>query len=765
MALNNISVKVCGNPDSNSGFVPLLLFNSPSFAVEDQFYVGFDNCSYFFSMKVETTQTVYKLIKNNVKSYGASRAGSLVISFSIPKGYKLEGGYTPYDVLTQLKEEFLKRCMTCKDPSKESYEYKPGRVDQHILDEKIKKFTIAPANMPHRVMNPSGSIGYIVRPESDIEKFFHDTKYPELQLYKELIVAESVNNSNYTPITNIQIPRPIVYTLVVDGIQKGQGYSDIDAPIVIASGNMGDPYYNHKTVKFSIRDLLDKNVLPVEGIEIDSIEEKIIVNTTTWVKPKVRKFFVRIIPGDYENDILITSNLLQISKPDGVIKLQDDFSFTLTGQQISYIASQQIKVSIKQNEKYLYEKAVFSNDELRVTVKKKQKITGEQGRVIGGQRDISHPPIMSSPVIDIKLVLPNFKIFKDSRRLPINVLSRSERPNSEEIRSTTKVDFVETNNQYVGHLYIPTDYQEHNYYIGFETPNNRYFSSKSINFNQKGNELCIDSFDKQPKSLFDRIPFIVVACTVLLLTFLIGSVTGHIAHDSLNRMFITKDSIPANQEDDPQTSSVIGNNRISKDDAVSFLTNVRDGFKSRKDISFDEIDEYFNYYVENEYVVSTVDKESFDSKICNQIKDYHSLKDAIVTGDIVKLKDYIEYYKKNEFYILSQHAEIITSLLEKEDNINSFMTDDYASVKSFVDLMKYINNTPAHTSTPTPTPTPEFKCDKCNYEARNSNDLQNHKRRNHPDRFTCTICPGGNTWFRTNDELEAHMKTKHNVER
>ena len=140
MALNNISVKVCGNPDSNSGFIPLLLFNSPSFTVEDQFYVGFDNCSYFFSVKVETNQTVYKLIKNNVKSYGASRAGSLVISFSIPKGYKLEGGYTPYDVLTQLKEEFLKRCMICKDPSNESYEYKTGRVDQHILDDIINKF-------------------------------------------------------------------------------------------------------------------------------------------------------------------------------------------------------------------------------------------------------------------------------------------------------------------------------------------------------------------------------------------------------------------------------------------------------------------------------------------------------------------------------------------------------------------------------------------------------------------------------------------------
>ena len=112
MALNKcIAVKICGNPDSNSGFTPIFLFNSPSFSIEDEFYVGFDNCSFFYTIRTTNTQTIYKLVKNNVRSYGASRAGSLVIAFSIPKGYALGNGYTPYDVLSKLKDTFLERCM------------------------------------------------------------------------------------------------------------------------------------------------------------------------------------------------------------------------------------------------------------------------------------------------------------------------------------------------------------------------------------------------------------------------------------------------------------------------------------------------------------------------------------------------------------------------------------------------------------------------------------------------------------------------------
>lgn len=96
MAYNhNISVKVCGNPESSGGFGPILLLNNPSFVVEDQFYVGFDKNSFFFTITTYQTQTVYKLVKNNVRSSGAFRAGSLVIAISIPKNTNWREGTLP----------------------------------------------------------------------------------------------------------------------------------------------------------------------------------------------------------------------------------------------------------------------------------------------------------------------------------------------------------------------------------------------------------------------------------------------------------------------------------------------------------------------------------------------------------------------------------------------------------------------------------------------------------------------------------------------
>lgn len=35
--INQISLKVCGNPDANGGFQPMVIFNSPSIEIKDNF--------------------------------------------------------------------------------------------------------------------------------------------------------------------------------------------------------------------------------------------------------------------------------------------------------------------------------------------------------------------------------------------------------------------------------------------------------------------------------------------------------------------------------------------------------------------------------------------------------------------------------------------------------------------------------------------------------------------------------------------------------
>ena len=59
--INQISLKVCGNPDANSGFQTMAIFNSPSIEIKDNFYTGFDANSYFFTIKIEKNCWVVSL--------------------------------------------------------------------------------------------------------------------------------------------------------------------------------------------------------------------------------------------------------------------------------------------------------------------------------------------------------------------------------------------------------------------------------------------------------------------------------------------------------------------------------------------------------------------------------------------------------------------------------------------------------------------------------------------------------------------------------
>ena len=298
MAYNhNISVKVCGNPESSGGFGPILLLNNPSFVVEDQFYVGFDKNSFFFTITTQPTQTVYKLVKNNVRSSGAFRIGSLVIAISIPKNYKLEGGYTPYDVLCALKDEFLKKCMTCKDPVRETYEYNAGKIDGHVLDEVVGKFTLTRFRTPDRVMTPNGPVGYIVETEEKIKELFQDVNYPEFDKFKEVVVATAVHTTSYVPISNIQIPRPKKYDLFVDGQWK-RSCSNLNEKIPVECPNKSPLYYEELSWEFSIQDL--KDGVRHEGVVLDTVQERVDVNTYSWGKPKKKKVSLAIFPKEYE---------------------------------------------------------------------------------------------------------------------------------------------------------------------------------------------------------------------------------------------------------------------------------------------------------------------------------------------------------------------------------------------------------------------------------------------------------------------------------
>ncbi len=361
-----ISVRVYGNPSSNNGYQPIVLFNSPQFALAYQVYGGIQQNSYFFTFKVEPTQTIFRLVKNNVHSKGASREGTLFIAISIPKGYKLAGGLSPYDVLIRLKDKFIESCMTLRDPLVGSYEYTSDIINPNVLDDTASMFTLVPYLGPHRSMNVNGnSVGCIEADEFKIAQLFRDVHYGEFANFSEIIVAPSVQSSSYVRIPNITIPRVPEYSLMENG-RVQQVITDSKAVLTINGGR--DPrFYNNSEVKFSVDDLLSGK--SVTGLQIDVENEVITCDRSVLSTPKQHRVKITVMPQEMANKVRPSE--LAINCNGVQLPLNNDMSFTLTGDSIAALdRPQQFMVSYFGNEPYSIARQNVTQNELQVVFEK-----------------------------------------------------------------------------------------------------------------------------------------------------------------------------------------------------------------------------------------------------------------------------------------------------------------------------------------------------------------------------------------------------------
>jgi len=380
----HISIKVCGRPNSNSGFVPLIIVNNPLFTIEDRYYKGFDACSSFFAIASDNVQTLYKLVMNNVRSYGViRRCNPLVLGLAIPHGYELNMGYTPYDILCRLREEFVKTCLICKDAERGVFEFRANKVNPNLFDNIVKEYTISPT--PKKVVRnskQSNTIAYVVKPEASIEMLFHDTNYPEFELYSEILIAERVGETDYIHL-DIEIPRRKAYSLIIDGIKKFV-CTDINKTLLVKTSANGDCFEN-KSMSFTIQQLKDGYFIP--GVELLEDLEEIRISTRGWAIPKRKKIVLRIVPQKFEECFPI--QLLKINLPYGQILLNKDMSFTLEGEQISELKKGTIKVSLKKSSDYIISGTEFYRDELLVKVAERNyPHKGERHKVLN--TPISH---------------------------------------------------------------------------------------------------------------------------------------------------------------------------------------------------------------------------------------------------------------------------------------------------------------------------------------------------------------------------------------
>lgn len=337
-----ISVKVCGSPGPILGYETLIMWNNPNIDVKDRNYEGMGKNSYFFSICIEQKQIVYSLIKNHIRAHGAIRQSNLTIALSIPRGYRLAGGVSPYDALIDLKDTFLQECLICRDEIIETYEFKEERPPLDVLDETAKKYPLVESPSPWHIMPKSAPVGCLITAENSVKELMRDVQYQEFEKYSEVLIADTVSGSlRFTPIVGLEIPRKSEYNIIVDGKQCCKNVN-IKDKISIPLGNDGRAY-RCKEVCFTINDLL--NGVKIPGFTLDSEKETINVSTVAYLKPRESKdFFELVVCVDAKDKTILNDGVSNTGK-NSKIEVEETYS--------DYIVSTSLdKVLIKSSEGY-----------------------------------------------------------------------------------------------------------------------------------------------------------------------------------------------------------------------------------------------------------------------------------------------------------------------------------------------------------------------------------------------------------------------------
>ena len=760
MAYNhNISVKVCGNPESSGGFGPILLLNNPSFVVEDQFYVGFDKNSFFFTITSYQTQTVYKLVKNNVRSSGAFRVGSLVIAISIPKNYKLEGGYTPYDVLCALKDEFLKKCMTCKDPVRETYEYNAGKIDGHVLDEVVGKFTLTDSRAPYRVMTPNGPVGYIEETEEKIKEFFQDVNYPEFVKFKEVVVATTVHTTSYVPISNIQIPRPKKYELIVDGQPQGN-CCNLNERLKIICRSKSPLYYEDLSFVFSIQDLIDGYVRH-EGVVLDTEQERVSVETESWGTPKKEKVSLAIFPEEYEDYFIrnpweLEVTLLSSNTRKTIVVSKERLVIALQGKEIAALKDGGIQVDTTPQSKYVVIKQKLVEDELHVEVAQRKR-----------------PSPVPAGKLTVHVIFPEDKDLRGIRSVDLQAkVSTDHRPLFR--KDGVSVKWYSEEKCYKGICNIQNN-EDQGYRFFFAYSNQKAdWKSNEISTTQK---KPVATFEKKDRPFTERYRKPLVCVLVSMMALVLGGLS-YVLYNKWSK-------------DDKQ--GVVGQGDFTKESIEPFLNNVDSSLKTI-DLKFSTVETLYGIYKQNKTMIDEYSQSKVDNRnICHRLCDYKTVIDFIQTGQVDPIKEIVKNDKKYE--LLDTHRRLLAQIVTDEAN-ESIFRENHEQLKSFVGIMelyeKYgndkgrtnINDTigaigesadlpdeeevvpPTQKSRPKQKavviPIESKQAKKSSVGKEKENFSERKKKIKH--KFTCKIC-GNDFWFKTQMELKNHMCSMHCEER
>ena len=707
-----ISVKVSGNPDPNGGFGSLIMFNNPRFELKDVFYGGFESNSFYYSIRIDQSQVVYKIIKNNVRSHGAIRAGALSLAFSIPKGYKVNG-YKPYEVLMDLLYTFLKNCMTCRDEIADTYEFNDVRVPLDALDETAKKYTLTESASPWRTMSNDARIGCIQAEEIQIEQLINDVQYDEFEKYSEVLIAENVgDNCTFSRITGLEIPRRPVYTIVVDG-KPYQKTNEVDKTFTIKP-EVDSCYYEGEPIKFTISDLLDGDY--VKGVVPNRIAEIINVSTASYKHPREFNIRVDFTPEENKAAEYLDKGQIAIKYDIYNVSLDKNYMFTLRGEEYKFMNRLDLfKITVPESLEIEFEAMPTfdpKKNELQWKTKKKEKqkppvsnctVTSLVPTVKDRHKVETHSSDVFKLVFVIEKSSDNKTIIESiNKGVKSKIVVRNEASGETVSKDKLILSLYTTISQGKGkkgksnasykrtylsdEIRIPKpSFNQNKYKVDLYVGNKKFTTGFDYFEEKYVDGYCVvkfSDFKQIPKPIKNVImPNRVIAFLegVVLCALLIGG-----------RMIIKSFFDNDNKTSAVQGTEEIGSDSVTEttsdvfveitDDSIRLFLDKSDSILKKKDLSFNEVDTIYQKYKHNNDRCRNINNE-----VCNRIDDYYKLVNLIKNGKYLE----ITKIEVSKLHLYNKHLILLESITRgKSVGKNKYHRYNKKEIKEIQKLFK-----------------------------------------------------------------------------
>lgn len=249
--LQQIALRISGTKQRQAGFAPLVVVGVlPAGEGDnmDRSTIIIDKPVYVIKHAPE--YILYQVIDRKVKSFDADASGVLSIALTIPRAYQLAECKSPYTLLKEVYDRFVKDYMVPLNDGRDSFLNVDANGD--VFKEIIAKYPLEERKTAYVPMARDGLTGTLCIPQEKMEAFLRDTQYEQFAFFKYIEIGRDCMTS--PGLDHLEIPRPVKYEVFVNDQPRQVIMSKpTDAYKAIEPDT---PFHTFEPIEFTLDELL-----------------------------------------------------------------------------------------------------------------------------------------------------------------------------------------------------------------------------------------------------------------------------------------------------------------------------------------------------------------------------------------------------------------------------------------------------------------------------------------------------------------------------